>query len=123
MFNTWLLEKLKELNWTQADLAHYSGLTKGAISNYINGRIPDKKALLKIAKAIKVPNEIIFRAANLLPKEDKKTELIEEAIHLLQELPIEEQEGIIEFIKLRNNLVEKHEKNERERNKKYSTNL
>ena len=67
MFNNWLLDRLNELNWSQADLSRASGLTTGAISNYINGRIPDKAGLRKIAKAIKLPPETVFRAAGVLP--------------------------------------------------------
>jgi transcriptional regulator with XRE-family HTH domain len=67
MFNDWLIERLKEENWSQANLARVSGLTTGAISNYINGRIPDEAALRKIAKAFKLPPENVFRAAGILP--------------------------------------------------------
>lgn len=67
MFNDWLLSQLKERDWSQADLARYSGLTRGGVSNYINGRIPDESALRKIAKALKLSPEEVFRRAGLLP--------------------------------------------------------
>ena len=67
MFNEWLLNNLKELDWSQADLARASGLTTAAISKYMAGRIPDDAALRKIAKAFKFPPEIVFRAAGILP--------------------------------------------------------
>jgi transcriptional regulator with XRE-family HTH domain len=67
MFNDWMIFRLKELDWSQADLARASGLTRTAISNYINGRTPDEAALRKIAKAFKLPPETVFRAAGILP--------------------------------------------------------
>lgn len=69
MFNTWLLSKLKEKEWSQADLARASGLTTAAISKYINGRIPDAEALKKIARAFRLPNEQVFEAAGVFPTE------------------------------------------------------
>jgi transcriptional regulator with XRE-family HTH domain len=67
MFNDWLLNRLKELDMSQADLSRSSGLTTGAISNYINGRIPDKVALRKIAKGLNISPLIVFQAAGALP--------------------------------------------------------
>jgi transcriptional regulator with XRE-family HTH domain len=67
MFNEWLLEQLKDMDWSQADLARVSGLTRPAISNYINGRTPDEAALRKIARAFKTSPETVFRAAGILP--------------------------------------------------------
>jgi transcriptional regulator with XRE-family HTH domain len=60
MFNEWMLQRLQELNWSQADLARASGLTRTAISNYINGRTPDESALRKLAKAFKLPPKLSF---------------------------------------------------------------
>ena len=68
MFNDWLLERLKENGWSQADLARRSGLTRGAISNYVNGRVPDEISLRKIAKAFNMPPENVFRIAGVLPQ-------------------------------------------------------
>jgi transcriptional regulator with XRE-family HTH domain len=67
MFNDWLLSQLNQAQWSQADLARASGLTTAAISKYMGGRIPDKVALRKIAKAFKLPPETVFRAAGALP--------------------------------------------------------
>ncbi len=120
MFNEWLTKKLQEVRWSQADLSRYSGITTGAISNYINGRIPDKSALIKIAKALKVSPEIVFRAANILPQENPTTEIIQEITYLVEELPALEQQDILEFVKLRHNLAEKR-KNETKRITKHST--
>ena len=120
MFSKWLLEKLQEIGWKQADLARHSGITTGAISNYINGRTPDETALNKIAKAFKIPPEIVFRAAGLLPPQNKTSELIEEITHITESLSTQDQEDILEFAKLRKHLSEKRE-NEAKRTTRHST--
>jgi transcriptional regulator with XRE-family HTH domain len=120
MFNGWLLKKLQEMNWKQADLARHSGITRAAISNYINGRVPDETALNKIAKAFKIPPEIVFRAAGLLPPQNETSELIEEITHITQGLSSQDQEDILEFAKLRKNLAEKR-KNEARKTTRHST--
>lgn len=67
MFNDWLLSKLREYDWSQADLARNAGLTKSAISKYLSGRIPDETALRKIAKALNLPADLVFEKAGVLP--------------------------------------------------------
>ncbi len=121
MFNNWLIEQLREKEWTQSDLAQRSGLTRGAISNYINGRIPDKSALQKIGKALKIPSETVFRAAGILPEQTPETELIEKITHITKQLPPQEQEEILEFAKLQQHLFEKREKDAAKRITKHST--
>jgi len=66
-FNDWILNQLNQKDWSQADLARASGLTRGAVSKYLTDRIPDEDALRKIAKAFKLPPEDVFRAAGVLP--------------------------------------------------------
>jgi transcriptional regulator with XRE-family HTH domain len=65
-FNDWILNELLERNWSQADLARHTKLTRSAISKYMGGRTPDDTALRKIAKAFNLPQEIVFRAAGSL---------------------------------------------------------
>jgi transcriptional regulator with XRE-family HTH domain len=71
MFNDWILQQLREKNWSQADLARASGLTTAAISKYINGRIPDQVAMRKIARGLQIHPETAFRAAGILPTTTK----------------------------------------------------
>lgn len=82
-FNDWLLAHLKASNWSQAELAKRSGLTRGAVSNYINGRTPAEGALRKIAHALHVSPETVFRAAGLLPPKAEADELTERVEHIL----------------------------------------
>jgi len=83
-FNDWLLAKLKDFDWSQATLAKRSGLTRGAISNYINGRIPDDAALNKIARAFRTAPDVVFRAAGMLPSKSDDDADVERAEHLVR---------------------------------------
>jgi transcriptional regulator with XRE-family HTH domain len=87
MFNEWLLEQLKELDWSQADLARASGLTTAAISKYINGRTPDQSALRKLAKAFKLPPDLVFEKAGILPPKSDLTPLQRSIMEMVKNLP------------------------------------
>jgi transcriptional regulator with XRE-family HTH domain len=66
-FGEWLLEVIQGRGWSQADLARASGLTRAAISNYVNNKItyPDEHALARIARALQLPPEELYRRANI----------------------------------------------------------
>lgn len=68
-FSDWLLLQLNGRNWSQSDLARASGLTRSAISYYIGAKSkkPDEEALQKIAHALQLPPETVYRAAGILP--------------------------------------------------------
>ena len=83
-FSDWLNSKLTGLDWTQADLARASGLTRATISYYLGpkSKKPDEDALRKIAKAFKLPEETVFTAAGIMkptydPNLDKDPSLLE----------------------------------------------
>jgi transcriptional regulator with XRE-family HTH domain len=104
MFNDWILSQLQEHDWSQADLARASGLTTGAISNYINGRTPDKTALRKLAKAFKLPPETVFRAAGILPPEpDLKTPNLLEWMKLFTDADEAERDEMLNYARYLSN--------------------
>jgi transcriptional regulator with XRE-family HTH domain len=107
MFNDWLLERMKELDWSQADLARASGLTRPAISNYINGRTPDEAALVKIAKAFKLPRELVFEKAGLLLPKPEDDPIINEIMHLARNLPPEDVQDLIDLARAK---LSRHER-------------
>lgn len=111
-FSNWLLEILNERNWSQSDLARASGLTRAAISYYLGpkSKKPDEDALKKIAHALKIPPETVFRAAGLLPEKPPKDELIDKIIYELDQLPEEERDEIYQYIQLRREINEKKER-------------
>jgi transcriptional regulator with XRE-family HTH domain len=110
-FEEWLNAQMNERSWNQSELGRRTGLTRQAIGNYLSGRIPDEAAIRKIARAFKLPPETAFRAAGILPPESPENELINSIIHLTSELPDQEQQDILEFIKLRHRLAEERGKN------------
>ncbi len=115
-FSDWLLNELKQREISQSDLARFAKLGTGTISNIMSGnRKVGQDTLQAIAHALKLPPETVFRAADLLPQQTPENETIEQITHLTKELPPQEQQDILEFIKLRHRLSEQREKNETKR--------
>jgi len=86
-FSDWLLNELKKQNMTQSDLARVAKLGRGTISNIMNGtRSVGKDTLTKISKGLRLPPEIVFRAAGLLPSSAVNDPLADEISHKLSSL-------------------------------------
>lgn len=60
------LKKLMiEREMTAADIARKSGMTQAALSRYINGkRTPNLNSVIKIAKALNVPIELLIKGVD-----------------------------------------------------------
>ena len=108
MFNDWLLIQLREREWSQADLARASGLTSAAISKYINGRTPDETALRKIAHALKLPPELVFEKAGILPTKPELSSIKRKLAHLAEDLPDSDVETAIAMLEQRHEYYKKH---------------
>ena len=68
-FSDWLWDEMAARKWNQVDLADHASLTKQAVNNYLNaGRIPTKEAMAKLASALHLPIETLYRAAGILPQ-------------------------------------------------------
>jgi len=100
-WSDWLMEKLNEKNWSQADLARAAGRSRAVISKYVVGNFknPEPAVLVDIAKALKLPPEDIFRKAGVLPSQKNGSPTIEEANYLLQQLSEEDQRHITDYIR------------------------
>lgn len=112
-FSAWLIEQMRERdNMTQSELAKASGLTRQAISYYLSAKSkqPDEFALQKIAEALDLPVEEVYRAAGILPPKIAKSDLIERILNLFEDLPPEEQENVMEYVKMRQRLINKRSK-------------
>lgn len=97
-FSEWLANKLEEENLSQADFSRLSGISRPQISRIINGgRGVGEEGLNKIAKALNIAPDIVFRAANFLPKATTKKEEHEQLIHIYENLPSDKK---IELLKL-----------------------
>ncbi len=102
-FGKWLLEQLELRQMTQIDLANRSGVTPAQISRVINGvRGVGNDTLLKIAGALQISPETIFRAAGLLPEKKELDPKVERINHLANQLLDEEdKEELIKILELK----------------------
>lgn len=108
MFNDWLLKQMQLQEWSQADLARHSGLTKGAISKYINGRIPDESAIRKIAHALKLPVDFVFEQAGLLPQKPELSPIKRKLVHVIESSLDSDVEIAITLLEQRQDFYKKH---------------
>jgi transcriptional regulator with XRE-family HTH domain len=101
-FVEWLYEELRKREWKPADLARKAGTSKSVISRVLNReRVPSPETLDIIAHALGLPPETVYRAAGLLPPLTPTMEDTEEVLYLLAQLPPEERQEIIEFMRLK----------------------
>lgn len=97
-FAQWLQDQLQAHNMSQAELARRSGLTGAMISLLASGkREPGLDTIKGIARALKLPVEIVYRAAGLLPPKADESVTSEELQHLVSQLDERDQEMIIEM--------------------------
>ena len=67
-FPQWLQSEMDKRAWSQGDIAKRSGLSKQAISNYLNEqRSPNQDALAAIARALGYTPEFVLRLVGILP--------------------------------------------------------
>jgi len=106
-----LKDNMKKRNWSQADLARKSGLDTSLVSNILSGRrnigVTSANA---IAKAFKIPPEIIFRKAGLLPEVFDSSERLEELIYLYNLMPEVYQNDLIDYAHVRIAMLEREGK-------------
>lgn len=102
---------MSEHNWTQADLARASGLTRQSISYYLSekSKQPDEFALQKLAKAFRLPPEEVYRAAGVPLSPVKTDPLIEEGTYILQQLQGEDKVDALRFLRMRLQVKEERE--------------
>ena len=103
------MKQLQERSWSQSDLAKASGLTRAAISDYINLKRtnPDPQALVDIARALDVSPIHVFRVAGLLPPDSMEEVSLEDWKEILPRLS-ERDQKILRDMAL--NMIETDEK-------------
>ena len=68
-FVEWLQTEIDKRNWSQSDCARAADLNRAVINKLLNGKCkPQPATLVAIARAFKIPVEIAYRAAGLLPR-------------------------------------------------------
>lgn len=65
----WIVERMRERDWNQSDVARASGLSRQSISHYMTQRSkePDYDSLQKLAKGFNVPVDELYRVIGVLP--------------------------------------------------------
>lgn len=67
-FSEWVQKERQERDWSQANLARYSGISRATINKIESGAdTPNPETISAIARAFKVPLTLAFRKAGLLP--------------------------------------------------------
>jgi transcriptional regulator with XRE-family HTH domain len=69
-FAEWLLEEIDRRNWSQSELARRAELAQPTISLVLSEqKNPGPDFCQGVARAFRVPTEVVFRRAGLLPPE------------------------------------------------------
>lgn len=110
-FAEWILHELEVREWSQSDLARNSNISTSQITRILNGqRNAGEETVRAFAKALKLPPEQVFRAAGLLPPKPEVNELIEQIIHETHDMPEIDQQEVLAYIRMKNNLRKKQQK-------------
>lgn len=86
-FAEWLQSEIDKRGWSQSDCARAADLNRAVINKLLNGKSkPQPHTLVAIARAFKIPIEIAYRAAGLLPPNTEADETLEELIHVFKSI-------------------------------------
>lgn len=113
-FAEWLQERMTQLDLSQSELARRANVDRQVVWGYLNRKVlkPDEKVLLKIAKVLQVSPTAIFQAAWILDIQKQENEITKEISYLVADLPEEDQQDVIEYIRHRLALAEKRGKSD-----------
>ena len=86
-FSEWLQAEMDKRGWSQSDLARYADLNRAVINKLLNGKShPQPPTLEAISRALRIPIEITYRAAGLLPSTPENDDAVDEALHVLKSI-------------------------------------
>jgi len=86
-FSEWLQAEMDKRGWSQSELARYADLNRAVINKLLNRKShPQPPTLEAISRALRIPIEITYRAAGLLPSAPDNDEAVEEAIHVFKSI-------------------------------------
>lgn len=104
---TWLTEEIESRGWSLRELGRRSDLSHSTISNILSGvQNPGLEFCLGIAKAFRIPAEMVMHRAGLLPpypdKEDVgRCAFIDEVTDILRNLNLDDRELVYDFARMR----------------------
>jgi transcriptional regulator with XRE-family HTH domain len=108
-FGDWLLEQLRERNLSQSELARLAGISKGTISNLVNGtKGAGQDSLIAIAHVLKLPPDLIFEKAGIFPQKPELSFIKRKLLHLAQDLPDSDIEIAITLLEQRQDYYKKN---------------
>ena len=92
-FGQWLQAEREKHGWSQSELARRSGQYRQVINKIENGGgSPAVETYLALADALELSPIVLFRAAGLLPPSTEERVTLDDWMHLLGQLPPEDQE-------------------------------
>ncbi len=101
-FVEWLDGELSTRGWSRAELARRSGVTESSLSLIYSGaREPGVRTCKSIAKALRIPEDTVYRMADLLDVKPNDDETVSEITHIYHELDEENQQDLLDYAKLR----------------------
>ncbi len=117
-FSEWLVDELKQREWSNADLAKAAGISRGSVTNIISGiRSPGTDICEAIARAFKIPPEVVYRHAGLLPPALEPDEKRQELVHLFELMNDNNREDTIDYARMKLQKQEREKPKGEKRNK------
>ena len=102
VFVEWLDAELSARGWSRAELARRAGVTEASLSLIYSGdREPGTKICKGIAKALKLPDDVVYRVAGLLDVKPNEDQTVSEITHIYHELDEENQQDLLDYARLR----------------------
>ena len=95
-FTQWLQSEMDKRGWSQSDCARAADLNRAVINKLLNGRCrPQPATLMAIARAFKIPVEIAYRAAGLLPQNSEFDETTAELLYTYNRIQSRQRRTIV----------------------------
>jgi transcriptional regulator with XRE-family HTH domain len=94
-FNEWLLKEVQKTELSFAEIARRGGISHSRISQVLGGDLPGADFCIGIAKALRLPPEVVLRRANILPSKSTAKEEEERLLHYFDQLSPGDQQRLI----------------------------
>lgn len=109
-FPRWLEKERQIRDWSQSDLARHAKTSRQVISDYENRKRKyyDDAVLVKIAHAFKLPPEVVFEKAGLLPPKPELSIIKRKLAHVAESLPDSDVEMAIAMLEQRSEYYRKN---------------
>ena len=97
----YLKAEMAERNFTsERSFALFLSVSPRTLGRILSGAKVDPESLQRIADALHLPIENLYRLAGYLPPEEAKPQLLREIEHLLWELPEADQRRILDIVRI-----------------------